>query len=93
MSFIPLPDDKVLQLQQDVDELWNRLAKEDNYSTMSEFLRAFKKTLIQEFGIEGPQARYFLIGMLAGDMYARQLLRLLIDEVLMDRYAKPKEVL
>lgn len=88
MSFVPLPDDRVLEIQNSVFDLWDRVSKERNYDCVAGFLIEFKKAVIREYHIQGPQAYWFLLGMLAGSMHDRQLITTQI-EALCERIRDP----
>lgn len=92
MAFVPLPEDTVIDLQNRIQDLWNRIVKERKYSSVAEFLILFKKGLITEFHIEGPQAYWFTIGLLAGGMHDRQLLKVEIDALIERVYPEEKKV-
>lgn len=88
MSFIPLPNDRILEIQNAVFDLWSRIAKQRNYESVAGFLIEFKKASIKEFHIEGPQAYWFLLGVLVGGLHDRQLIKTEID-ALSERVANP----
>ena len=79
MSFLPLPDDTVIELQNKVFDLWEKVHKERNYDCVAGFLVEFKKASIKEFGVQGPQAYWFCLGLMVGGLHDRQLIKTEID--------------
>jgi len=88
MSFLPLPDDTVIDIQNRVMDYWNHLARIRNYRSVAEFLIQFKKGSIEEFHVNGPNAYWFTIGLMVGSFHERQLIKTEID-ALSERIADP----